>query len=140
MVLMDLATPVPCYLDGGDKSSGDVRTETGRHGELGNIFFLLHCCGDALLAEELQVGNAVLHPHNIECRATGQEQTRVTVTPAKRGDGALQGNGDDTLDRGFVTFTTYWSTSFQKILHENELGKVSDCCATVIFKTFFAKV
>lgn len=46
-----LPPPVLCYLDGGDESSGDVRTEAGRHGELGNIFFFLHHCGDALLAE-----------------------------------------------------------------------------------------
>lgn len=43
--------PVLHYLYGGGESSSDIRTEAGRHGELGNIFFLLHCCGDALLAE-----------------------------------------------------------------------------------------
>lgn len=100
--LIDLALPVLvlCYLDGGDKSSSDVRTKAGRHGELGDIFLLLHCCGDALLAEQLQVGNAVLDSHNVERRATGQEQTRVPVTPAQRSDGALQCGGEDTVERG----------------------------------------
>lgn len=46
-----LPPPVLCYLDGGDKSSSDVRTEAGRHGQLGNIFFFLHRCSDGLLAE-----------------------------------------------------------------------------------------
>lgn len=92
---MDATPPALCYLDGGDKCSRDVRTEAGRHGELGNIFFLLHCCGDALLAEELQAGNAVLYSHDIESRATCQKEAGVTVTPAQRGDGALQGGGED---------------------------------------------
>ena len=100
MVSMGLAPPVLRYLDGGDESSSDVRTEAGRHGELGNIFFLLHCCGDALLAEELQAGNAVLHSHNVECRATSQEQTRVPVTPAQGSDGPLQGDRENTMEKG----------------------------------------
>jgi len=89
--------PVLSHLDGGHKCSRDVRTEAGRHGELGDIFLLLHCCGDALLAEELQVGHAVLHPHHVERRATRQEQTGVPVTPTQRGDGALQGDAGDAL-------------------------------------------
>lgn len=120
---MDPAHPAVCYLDGGDKSSSDVRTEAGRHGELGNIFFLLHCCGNALLAEKLQDGNAVLHSHNVERRATCQEQTRVPVTPAQCSDGALQGGGEDALERGqdcFGTFITYCPTSFQTVNVEHE--------------------
>lgn len=83
------------HLDGGDESCGDVRTEAGRHGELGNVFFLLHRCGDALLAEELQAGYAVFHSHDVESRATCQEQTAIPVTPAQRGDGPLQGSEGD---------------------------------------------
>lgn len=100
-----------CYLDGGHKSSCDVRAEAERHGELGDIFFLLHRCGDALLAEQLQVGDAVLHSHQVERRATRQEQTRVPVTPAQRGDRPLQGN---RLVNGYFMLVYFLSTRFTK--------------------------
>lgn len=77
------------WLDGGDESGSDIGSETGRHGEFGNIFFLFYCCGDTLLAEELQAGDAVLHSHNVQRWAARQEQTRVPVTPAQCSDGAL---------------------------------------------------
>lgn len=80
----------PTHLDGGDERSGDVRPEPRRHRELGHVFFLLHCGCDSLLAKQLQAGNAVLHPQNVQRRTRGQEEARVPVTPAQGGDGALQ--------------------------------------------------
>lgn len=82
--------PRPCYLDGGDKSSRDVRAQAGRHGELGHVLLFLHCGGDALLTEELQAGDAMLHPHHVQSRAARQEEAGVAVAPAQRGYGALQ--------------------------------------------------
>lgn len=76
-------------LDGGNKSGSDIRTEPGRHGELGNVFFFLYRCGNALLAQQLQCGDAMLNSHDVERWARCQEQTRVPVTPAERSDGAL---------------------------------------------------
>lgn len=91
--------PAQCYLDGGDESSSDVRTEAGRHGELGNVLLFLHCCGDALLTEELQACNTVLHSHHVESWATGQEQARVAMAPAQCSYGALQGDRKETGDK-----------------------------------------
>lgn len=82
--------PLGVHLDGGDESSGDVRAEAGRHGELGDVLLFLHGGGDALLTEELQAGHAVLHSHHVQGRAAGQEETRVAVAPAQCGDGSLQ--------------------------------------------------
>lgn len=89
--------PAQRYLDGGDESSSDVRTEAGRHGELGNVLLFLHCCGDALLTEELQACDAVLHSHHVESWATGQEQARVAMAPAQCSYGALQGDRKETF-------------------------------------------
>lgn len=78
------------HLDGGYESTGDIRAEQRGHVQLPHVFLLSQGAGDALLAQELQAGHAVLHPHHVQRRPTRQEQARVPVTPANGSDGSLK--------------------------------------------------
>ena len=80
------------HLDGGYESAGDIRAQQRGHVQFADVLFLAQGAGDALLAQELEAGHPVLHTHHIQCWSTGQEQTRVSVTPADGGDGSLQNN------------------------------------------------
>lgn len=78
------------HLDGGYESTGDIRAEQRGHVQLPHVFLLSQGAGDALLAQELQAGHPVLHPHHVQRRPTRQEQARVPVTPANGSDGSLK--------------------------------------------------
>lgn len=78
------------HLDGWDESSGNIRAEQRRHVEFSHVLLLSQGAGDALLAQELKAGHPVFHTHHVQGWTAGEEQTRVSMTPADGGDGPLE--------------------------------------------------
>lgn len=80
----------PEYLNGGDKSCGDVGAQQGGHVQLPHVLLLSESTGDALLAQELKTGHPVLHADHVERWPTSQEEARVSVAPADGSNGPLK--------------------------------------------------
>lgn len=90
------------YLDCWYKGSGEVRAEPGGQGQLADVLVIPQAAGDGLLAQQLQTGDPVLHPDNVQRRPRSHQQAGIPVTPTDRDDGTLREEQKDTTSKDFV--------------------------------------